>query len=181
LYRRCSSAAFSFDRGRPADYHYGVFKVVEIDESNWQDALTVEVRSDQLSFVASYSPVALVILSKCYVCPEGQAWRPFLAIDGDVPVGVAAIASSPERAQLRHVAIDHRRQGEGLGRRFVDELVAIISRAQPSYRSVVVTTHPDNQVALSLYSAVGFRRTGAVSGIEPVLALDLTKRTGRAD
>jgi len=38
---------------------------------------------------------------------------------------------------------------------------------------VFVATHPENEIALSLYESVGFRRTGALSGIERLLALDL--------
>jgi hypothetical protein len=38
---------------------------------------------------------------------------------------------------------------------------------------VVLTTHPANEIALALYESAGFRRTGAHSGIEPVLSLDL--------
>src|SRR3954466_8054398 len=158
-------------------YDYAVFELREIDESNWEQALTVEVRGDQVQFVAAYQPVALVILSKCYVRPGGRTWLPYLAIDDDVPVGVAAVALGDERAQLRHVAIDHRRQGEGLGRRMVDALVATISRTKPTCRSIVVTTHPDNKAALSLYESAGFSRTGAMSGIEPVLALELAGPT----
>jgi ribosomal protein S18 acetylase RimI-like enzyme len=90
-----------------------------------------------------------------------------------MPVGVVAVASDGEHAHLRHFAIDHRRQGEGLGRLMLDAVVAAISRDQPMCRSVIVTTHPDNESALSLYQSAGFRRTGALSGIEPVLALDI--------
>lgn len=55
----------------------------------------------------------------------------------------------------------------------LDAVVAAISRDEPMCRSVMVTTHPENEIALSLYLSAGFRRTGALSGIEPVLALDL--------
>jgi ribosomal protein S18 acetylase RimI-like enzyme len=151
-----------------------VFELAVIDASNWRRALEVEVRSDQVRFVADHQPVALVILSKCYVRPDGQTWTPYLALDDDEPVGVAAVASHGDGAQLRHVAIDHRRQGAGLGRLLVDAVVAEIRRTQPGCRSVLVTTHPENEVALSLYRSAGFRPTGAFSGIEPVLALDLT-------
>jgi len=58
----------------------------------------------------------------------------------------------------------------------VDALVAAVGRTQPMCRSVIVTTHPENEIALSLYLSAGFCRTGAMSGIEPVLALDLTER-----
>lgn len=160
-----------------------MFELVEIDESNWRRSLAVEVRTDQVPFVADYQPVALVILSKCYVRPEGQTWTPYLALDDEQPVGVVAVVSKGDHAQLRHMAIDHRRQGEGLGRLMLDAVVDAIRCSRPECRSVVVTTHPDNEIALSLYLAAGFSRTGASSGIEPVLLLDLTEppttRVGR--
>src|SRR4051812_28582353 len=56
-----------------------MFELVEIDVSNWRRALAVEVRADQVRFVADHQPVALVILSKCYVRPDGQTWTPYLA------------------------------------------------------------------------------------------------------
>jgi ribosomal protein S18 acetylase RimI-like enzyme len=150
-----------------------VFELVTIDASNWRRALAVEVRTDQVRFVADHQPVALVILSKCYVRVDGQTWTPYLALDDNQPVGVVAVATEENHAHLRHFAIDHRRQGEGLGRMLLDSVVAAISRSQPTCRSVIVTAHPENEIALSLYLSAGFRRTGAFSGIEPVLALDL--------
>ena len=150
-----------------------MFELAQIDGSNWRRAVAVEVRSDQIRFVADHQPVALVILSKCYIRPGGERWTPYLALVDDQPVGVAAVAADRDRAHLRHVAIDHRRQGEGLGRMMLDAVVAAITRDQPMCRSVIVTAHPENEVALSLYLSSGFRRTGALSGIEPELALDL--------
>jgi ribosomal protein S18 acetylase RimI-like enzyme len=151
-----------------------VFELVEIDESNWRRSVEVEVRTDQVPFVADHQPLALVILSKCYVRPGGHIWTPYLALDDDEPVGVVAVVSMGDDAQLRHVAIDHRRQGEGFGRLLLDAVVAAIRRSQPACRSVVLTTHPANEIALALYESAGFSRTGAYSGIEPVLSLDLT-------
>ena len=150
-----------------------MFELREINLSNWEQAVAVEVRNDQVRFVAPYEPVALVILAKCFLQPEGRTWLPFVALHDDVPVGVAAVAVGAENAQLRHVAIDRRWQGQGLGRQMVDALVATIAETQASCRSIVVTTHPENEPALALYLSAGFRRTGALSGIEPVLALDL--------
>src|SRR3954447_9397227 len=121
-----------------------MFELVEIDVSNWRRALAVEVRADQVRFVAHHQPVALVILSKCYVRPDGQVWTPYLALDDGEPVGVVAVASEGDHAHLRHFAIDHRRQGEGLGRRMLDAVVAVIKAAQPTCRFAQVTTHPEN-------------------------------------
>lgn len=39
----------------------------------------------------------------------------------------------------------------------------------------IVTGHPENEIALSLYRSAGFRRTGAFAGVEPVLSLELTE------
>jgi diamine N-acetyltransferase len=150
-----------------------VLDLTEIDASNWRLALAVEVRADQVRFVADVQPVALVILAKCYLQPDGQAWKPYLALDAGEPVGVVAVAWDGNRAQLRHFAVDHRRQGQGVGRRLLDATVAAIRDAQPTCQQVQVTTHPENHIALSLYESAGFRKTGAFAGIEPVLVLDL--------
>jgi ribosomal protein S18 acetylase RimI-like enzyme len=150
-----------------------MLELAEIDATNWRDALTVEVRADQIPFVADVQPIALVILAKCYVRPDGQSWTPYLALDDGEPVGVVAVAAEDDHAHLRHFAIDHRRQGEGLGRLMLEAVIALVSSAQPTCRYLQVTTHPENEVALSLYRSGGFRETGAFSGIEPVLALDL--------
>lgn len=150
-----------------------MFELVTIDGSNWRHALEIEVRADQVAFVADHQPVALLILAKCHVRPGGHAWSPYLALDDGEPVGVVAVASDGELAHLRHFAVDHRRQGQGLGRMLADAVVAAISRDQPTVRSVVVTTHPDNEAALALYRSAGFHDTGTFAGIEPVLALDL--------
>lgn len=151
-----------------------MLQLAGIDATNWREALTVEVRTDQVPFVADVQPVALVILAKCYVRPDGQAWTPYLALDGGEPVGVVAVASEGDHAHLRHFAIDHRRQGQGLGRVMLDAVIAAVCASQPTCRYLEVTTHPENEIALSLYQSAGFRQTGAFSGIEPVLTLDLT-------
>ena len=55
----------------------------------------------------------------------------------------------------------------------IDAVVDAVDRTQPMCRSVSVTAHPENVIALSLYLSAGFRRTGAMAGSEPVLELDL--------
>ena len=147
--------------------------LVEIDAANWRQALAVEVRPEQVAFVADVQPVALVILAKCHLRPDGQTWTPYLALEDGEPVGVVGVASEADRVHLRHFAIDHRRQGRGLGRLLLDQVIAAIRRSQTSCRAVQVTTHPENEAALRLYRSAGFRDTGEVVGIEPVLVLDL--------
>lgn len=153
--------------------NHAVLELVEIDEGNWRQSLAVEVRPDQVALVADVQPAALVILAKCYLRPEGQTWKPYLALDDGEPVGVCGVASESARAHVRHFAIDHRRQGEGLGRLMLDEVIKAIRKSQPACRAVQVTTHPENEAALALYRSAGFRDTGDVAGIEPVLVFDI--------
>lgn len=167
--RRCDPQMAKWAEG----YVLVVFELAEIDAANWRQALVVEVRPDQVPFVADQQPVALVILAKCYVRPDGQVWTPYLALDEGQPVGVVAVASEGKRAHLRHFAIDHRRQGQGLGRKMLEAVVAEVRQVQPTCRSVLVATHPQNENALSLYLSGGFHRTGDFRGVEPVLVLDL--------
>jgi len=155
-----------------------VLEFVEIDAANWRRALAVMVRPDQLPFVAEVQPVALVILAKCYVRPEGQIWTPYVALYDGTPVGVTAIAQESDQAHLRHFAIDHQWQGQGLGRLMLDAAIAAVRDSQPPCRQMQVTTHPDNDVALTLYQTAGFTKTGELSGIEPVLVLDLVGPAG---
>ena len=52
-----------------------------ITASNWREALAVRVQEERLAFVASIQPVALIMLAKCWVNPDGQHWFPFLLRD----------------------------------------------------------------------------------------------------
>ncbi len=58
-------------------------RLVDIDESNWRNALGVRIPDDQLPLVADYQPVALVILAKAYVQPGGRSWEPLAYVAGD--------------------------------------------------------------------------------------------------
>ena len=148
-------------------------QLVEIDESNRALALTVEVRPEQVPYVADEAAVARTILRKCAGPTGDETWTPYVAIDADGAAAVFALVASGDEVRLRHMAVDHRRQRTGVGRRVVGEVIALILRDPAGWRSIVVTTHPDNRVALALYESVGFARTGAFEGIEPVLTLDL--------
>ena len=93
----------------------GVFELAEIDESNWRQALTVEVRTDQVAFVADHQPVALVILAKCYLRPDGQAWTPYLGLsDGELRLARRDIGRAPLLLRARVVLVCSLRRLQGL-------------------------------------------------------------------
>lgn len=148
-----------------------------IDADNWRDALAVRVADEQVPFVADCQPVALVILAKCFVRPDGRRWEPLL-VRGDrgVAVGVLALAHGEDDCELRHVAIDVERQRSGYGTAAVRAVVERARRSAGACTHLVVTAHPDNRAAHQAYRSAGFDRDGEERAGEPVwrCAVDTT-------
>lgn len=146
-----------------------VVELEVIDSSNWLEAIDVRVADDQVPFVADCQPVALVILAKCHLRPDGRRWEPFLVrSEQGAAVGVLAVSHGDDGCELRHVAIDERWQRRGLGTAAVH---AVIDRLDPSTSDcehLVVTAHPDNRAAHQAYRSAGFVWSGEKRNGEPV-------------
>jgi diamine N-acetyltransferase len=135
----------------------------DLTRANWRATLALTVRSDQQRFIAGYAPIAAIILSKAYVGAEGMRWEPYAFAAGEELVGMAALASEPERPALvwlYHFFIDERYQGQGYGREALTTLISRMKRRQPPCQSLLLTVHPENHVAQRLYTAMGFAPTG---------------------
>ena len=148
-------------------------RLVAIDQSNWRDALRVRVSDEQLPMVADSQPVALVILAKAYVRPDGRRWEPlaYAGADGAI-VGVLALTHADNVAEVRNLAVDLDQQGAGIGTELMN---AVIDRCRANgSTSIEITFHPNNDVAARLYSRVGFRPTGKTRNGEPVWSISLT-------
>ena len=140
-----------------------------IDADNWCDALEVRVADEQVPFVADYQPIALVILAKCFVHPDGRRWEPLLVrSDPSEAVGVLAMAHGPDECELRHVAIDVGRQRRGYGTAAVRAVVERARRSASACTQLVVTAHPDNRAAHHAYRSAGFDWDGEERAGEPV-------------
>lgn len=151
-----------------------------IDASNWREALEVRVRDDQLAFVADHQPVALVILAKCFVRPGGRRWEPLLVRDRQgAAVGVFALTHGADDCELRNFAIDARRQREGLGTAAVRAVVDRAHQPDCDCQELLVTAHPDNHAAHSLYRSAGFARTGQERDGEPVFRFTVDRSGAR--
>ena len=154
----------------------GPVTVVAIDANNWRDASEVRVTPTQLPFVADYEPVALTILAKAYLSPEGHEWEPLaVVLESGATVGVLALDHSGESCQIRHFAIDARHQRRGLGRLGMAALIAHVKERRPFCQTVVVTFHPDNDAARKLYTGAGFMVTGVQQNGEPICTLVLAR------
>lgn len=151
-----------------------VIELVEITARNWRDALSIEVRPEQLPFVAAHEPVALEIVAKCYLRPDGRRWVPYLAVADQRPIGVLALTFEGQEAQVRHFAIDHRVQRRGLGGEMLAAALDLASQEEPGCVRVVLTVNPENEAALAFYKGAGFVDTGITVDGQPLLSRSLT-------
>jgi len=150
--------------------------VEEITDDNLDAALGIRVRPDQAHLVA---PV-VKSLAEAYVHRD-VAW-PRLVLDGDRPVaflmGFFDIVFSPDgdrpdrRSGLWRLNVDAGEQGRGCGR-FAVETVAAEIRRRGGTR-LMTTWHPGDDGPEGFYRALGFRRTGELSGDQVVGELLLT-------
>ena len=132
-------------------------ELVPITSENWQDALAIRVQSERLPWVASIEPVALILLAKAAVNPDGQTWHPLLLLADGVPVGIVGVGVLGDVAWVHHVLIDTSAQGQGHGRALM-RLVA--GWVPPEVTRLGLCVLPDNEVAWALYRSLGFERVG---------------------
>lgn len=145
-----------------------------ISESNRQEAIEVRVSDDQVAFVADFQPVALVILAKCFLRPDGRRWEPFLVRESNgLVVGVLALSHGDDNSELRHVAIDAEHQGRGFG---TSAVKAVIDRLRThDAAELVVSAHPDNHPAHAVYRSAGLVWNGERRRGEPLWRLRIDR------
>ena len=149
--------------------------LVEIDSTNWRDALGIRVAPEQLRFVADFQPVALVSLAKAHVRPGGRIWKPLAIVDGSEMIGLVTIAHPPDpvECELLHFVIDLDRQGQGYGRQSMTAIIDHVRRSLPACRDIYLTVDSANSIAMRLYEPMGFRHTGLERAGDPLYQLRL--------
>ena len=147
-----------------------------ITAENWRAALELTVAREQQRFVADHTPIAAVALAKAYVRAGGARWAPYGIYAGEALIGFVALAyrqDAPDECWIFHFFVDQRHQGRGYGSATLRRLVEMVKREQPECRSLRLVVHPENHAAQRLYTAAGFRPTGAERWGEPEYALAL--------
>ena len=132
-------------------------ELVPITNDNWQDALAIRVQPDRLAFVASIEPVALILLAKAAVNPDGQVWHPLLLLADGVPVGIVGVGLGGDVAWVHHVLIDASSQGQGHGRALMKLVAAWVP---PAVTRLGLNVVPANEVGWALYESLGFVTVG---------------------
>jgi len=79
-----------------------------------------------------------------------------IAADGVDVVGFAVSGRAGRHGYLQRLAVDPAQQGRGIGRALTMDALRWARRHRCA--SVLVNTHVENEVALGLYDALGFRR-----------------------
>ena len=95
---------------------------------------------------------ALSMAEKTLSDPARQCWGLW---EGERLIAVAGVGPAAESLSIYSVAVDPARQGQGLGRRLMAGLLAVL----PRDRALVVEVDSGNRPALALYAAFGFRET----------------------
>ena len=135
-------------------------ELVPITAENWDAALALRVQHDRLPWVASIQPVALILLAKCAVNPDGQEWHPLLLVDEGTTVGLVGVGLKGDVAWVHHVLVHEAFQGLGHGRALM-KLVA--SWVPATVTRLGLNVVRENLAAWALYESLGFVPVGVTT------------------
>ncbi|MGH0429793.1 GNAT family N-acetyltransferase [Bacillus hominis] len=132
-----------------------------VTRENWEDALKLQVRENQIKFV----PAVAVSLAKVYIKPDGEnvEYIPFAIYDGDLIVGFIMHAFVRETSNMYWIngfIIDQRQQGNGYGKAALQEIINLIKNRFKECKEIRLTVHKDNISAKKLYECYGFQPLG---------------------
>ena len=150
----------------------------EITEENYQEFIELEVKPDQKDcfFFKSTKP-NMMTLAQAYVFKGTEV----LAIyDGGSMIGGVyfdtncGIEDERTIAWLTRLMIDQKYQGNGYGRRAMEMLINRIKMAnQGKSIRLGLSYEPENELAKSLYSSLGFKSSDEMVDDQVVVWLDI--------
>jgi len=130
--------------------------------------LELEVAPAQQDFVASNE-------DSIEEADDGDHCVPFAIYADNQPVGFTMYALDPDDDNywIYRLMIDQRYQRRGYGRQALLQMLKLMATL-PGCGHVTLSVVPDNETAMALYRAVGFRATGEIIGGEVVFRHDLS-------
>jgi diamine N-acetyltransferase len=160
-------------------YYKGTMTTIdlrEITRDNLRICIELDVSPEQRAYVAPN----VQSVAEAYVLPEAD---PRLIYADDEPVGFVLFhprEDGPEHYIVRFM-IDHRFQGQGLGRRALAAAIEWVAREKTADR-VRLSVVPENKAARELYLSAGFVETGEIDHGEVVMERPVTlSRPGEVD
>lgn len=139
----------------------------EVDMSNYEECLSLDVNEDQRIFVAPN----LRSLAQAYVYRDLA--RPFALYNVDAMIGFAMLNIDCEKGEywLWRFMIDKRYQNKGFGKEAMSAVIAHFSSI--GAKTVKLCVEPENYVAKRLYERFGFYENGEMEDNEIVMQLDI--------
>ncbi|MCH5199202.1 MAG: GNAT family N-acetyltransferase [Oscillospiraceae bacterium] len=141
-----------------------MIKLVEINEQNWQDAVSLSVYSQQKSFLDS--PVGIVARGYVYRSCNASV---FGISNGEQIIGIALVKDMDEEPacyDLQQFMIDRHFQGKGYGTEALRLILLLLSK-EGKYDQVEVCVNKNDAAALRMYKKVGFEDTGYIDESVP--------------
>lgn len=141
----------------------------EITIENFIDAMKLEVKEDQVNFVASNA--ASIAQSKFHTFLECYG-----IYDEEKMVGFSAFGKNPEDGTIwivRHM-VDKNLQGKGYGKSGLKVVIEFLKNKY-SCSEIYLDVVEENEVATNLYVKTGFKATGNKNGHSPIYKLDLAE------
>jgi diamine N-acetyltransferase len=137
----------------------------EITMDNFRECINLSVADAQRGFVASNT----------YSLAEAKADAvsvPLAIYSDDRMVGFIMYDFEPHegRGYITRLMVDQRFQGNGYGRRAMEHVIDRLRRI-PTCKEIQTSFVPENATADSLYTSLGFDRTGEMDEGEIVLRL----------
>ncbi|MDF9507004.1 GNAT family N-acetyltransferase [Bacillus cereus] len=129
-----------------------------VTRENWEEALKLQVKENQLKFV----PSVAVSLAKVYIKPDGDnvEYIPLAIYVGDLMVGFvmhAVVRKTSDMYWINGFIIDQKQQGNGYGKAALQESINIIKNTFKSSKEIRLTVHKDNISAKKLYERYSFK------------------------
>lgn len=137
----------------------------EVTKETFRSIARLSVADDQKEFVASN------VFSMAEASFEEEAWYRAIYAD-ETPVGFAMLFENHDTAEygLWRFMIDKEHQGKGYGRAAL-QLVIDRIKSHPNATKMELSLEPENEVAIKLYTSMGFVDTGRVEWDENVYEL----------
>ena len=135
-------------------------ELIEISIDNWQEAIKLDVKKDQKSFVASN--VFTIAESKFY-----PTINLFGIMNDNKLVGLVSFATEIDFFEIKansafvfRFMIDQKYQRMGIGQEAMRLLIGKIKSEKKSITSVHLSVVPENSNAKRFYEKLGFHKTG---------------------
>lgn len=156
--------------------------IADVSRDNWFAATQLSVAPEQAAHFSA--PVVYWLAESRFE----SHFRPMMISRDDTPIGFLVYGVDPDDGEywLITFMIDHRFQGQGLGRRALQTFLRRFDRDHP-HTAIRLGHHPENIVAARLYESLGFTPTGERIGGEvirersPVIAPSEEARKARPE